>query len=118
MLLVVYSVHSPKGFNSPTCCQHDFISTRVLGHKLCDVIDATFVSHPHAVLQGAVLGDLHLAEDGERGGLLCGLPSAAVCPLWLQEDAEKHQSYKLTNTCVEQSWENPTNRSEVGQWSL
>lgn len=64
MFLVVYSIQRPEGFKGSTCCQQDFIPARVHGNKLCDVIDATFVSDPHAILQRAVTGDLFLAEDG------------------------------------------------------
>lgn len=66
MFLVVHGIQSPKRFKSSTCCQQDFIAPRVHRHKLCDVVDAAFVSDPHSVFQTAVLCDFIVAEDRTR----------------------------------------------------
>lgn len=84
MFLVVHSIQRPKGFKGSTCCQQDFIPTRMHSHKLRDVIDSTFVSDPHAIFQRAVAGDLLLGEDGESGALLYGLRSDWIYLLGLR----------------------------------
>lgn len=72
MFLVVHSIQRPKGFEGPTCRQQDLISTRMYGHELCDVVDATFVGDPDTILKSAVTGDLILGEDGKSWAFLYG----------------------------------------------
>lgn len=93
MFLVVDSIQRPKGFKVPACRQQDFIPTRMHGHELGDVIDATFVSDPHAIFQRAVTGDLFLGEDGESRGLLYGLHSDGVCLLSLRRREERRRQF-------------------------
>lgn len=65
MFLVVHSIQRPKGFEGSTCRQQDLLSTGMHGHKLCDVVDATFVGDPDTIFKSAVTGDLFLGEDGK-----------------------------------------------------
>lgn len=65
MFLIVHGIQRPKGFKRSTCRQQDLISTGMHGHKLCDVIDATFVGDPDTIFESAVTGDVFLGEDGK-----------------------------------------------------
>lgn len=85
MFLIVHSIQRPKGFKGSTCRQQDFIPTRMHGHKLCDVIDSTFVSDPHTIFQRAMTGDLFLGEDGKSRSLLYG----CVCLLSLHRREQR-----------------------------
>lgn len=88
MFLVVYSIQSPKGFKCPARCQQDFIPTWVHGHKLSNVIDAAFVSHPHTIFQRAVLCDFFLPENGKRGGLVYGLRCVSLLSLHRRDERQ------------------------------
>lgn len=103
MLTVVHGVERPEGLQGAPCCQQDLIPTRVHGHELCDVIDASFVGDPDAVLQRAVTGDLLLGVDWERWGLLNGLHRGGLGLLCL-EPGHRH---------TEQSSEQEEKRSSL-----
>lgn len=118
MFVVVYSIQGPKGFEGPTCCQQDFVSTGVHGYKLGDVIDAAFVSDPHAIFQRAVLCDFFLAEDWKCRALLCDPDFTSVYSLSLQRRGDNgafvHRPllHKVLNTTNQQHLK--TNGSTLG----